>query len=524
MANTINCPVCGKLTDSRLDSCPHCGAYLKSRRQRHQASAAKPRKGCPRCGSPVEEGDIICVACGTNLLTGQKIVDEAALRRRRRKLPAGWLIGAGAAALLIVVIGVLWYYAAKGDPLSQARRLAAQDRPLEAQSILEEYIGRVPDDAPATLELARLHWRTEQFEKSAQAFAKAATLDPGNAEAAVFAARAAARSEKSSPRQLADLLARAVSLEPNDAGLWYTLALARGAAGDLPGEIEALERVVALRGTDDSAHWSLGVAYALSGNPALASTEFMTVASGPRKAEALAGLGFVALLQGNAAEAPRRLTEAVESGTLPSAAQAYIALGRMQLAQGAFAEAQGYLENALTAQPDNRQARFLRGLCLQARGRNQEALPDFEQLTSTPGDFSTEAAIQAANVHLAANAPDKARRALDPLARAGGKSAAFFAMQGRVALATGDDEGAFQSFDTAVRTDPAFAGAYLERGLLHIRREALGPGLADLDQYLKLVGDRGAGTSVDEVRALADQLRQAAQGAPGPVAAKEGDA
>jgi tetratricopeptide (TPR) repeat protein len=197
----------------------------------------------------------------------------------------------------------------------------------------------------------------------------------------------------------------------------------------------------------------------------------------------------------------------------------------MQLAQGAFAEAQVNLEKALAAQPDNRHARFLRGLCLQARGRNQEALPDFENLTSTPGDFATEAAIQAANIHLAANAPDKARRALDPLARAGGKSGSFLAMQGRVALATGDDEGAFQSFDTAVRTDPAYAGAYLERGLLHIRREALGPGLADLDQYLKLVGDRGAGTRVEEVRGLAEQLRQAAQGAPpGAVVAKEGGA
>ncbi len=524
MANTINCPVCGKLTDSRLDSCPHCGAYLKSRRQRHQAQATAQKKTCPRCASAVQPGDIICVACGTNLLTGQKIVDEAKLRQRRRTLPAGWLIGIAAAAALVLVIIGLWYYAATGDPRSRAKRLVAQGRPVEAQGVLEEYIARVPNDAPAILDLARLHWNAEDFAKAAQAFSKAASLDPSNVEAAEFAARAAARSGKSSPREMADLLLRTVALKPDDAALWYTLALARGAAGDLPGEIEALERVVALRATDDSAHWSLGVAHALNGNPVLASTEFLTVASGPRKAEALAGLGFVALLQGNADDAPRRLKEAVDAGPLESAGQAYVALGRMLLAQGAFTDAQVNLEEALAAQPDNRQARFLRGLCLQARGRNQEALPDFETLAGSPGEFAADAAIQAANIHLAANAPDKARRALDPLARGGGKTAAFFTAQGRIALATDDNEGAFQSFDTAVRADPTYASAYLERGLLHIRREAIGPGLADLDQYLKLVGDAGAGTRVEEVRGLADQLRQAASSGPGKTAAKEGGA
>ena len=100
------------------------------------------------------------------------------------------------------------------------------------------------------------------------------------------------------------------------------------------------------------------------------------------------------------------------------------------------------------------------------------------------------------------------------MARAGGKTAAFFTVQGRVALATEDNEGAFQAFDTAVRTDPTYAEAYLERGLLHIRREAIGPGLADLDHYLKLVGNQGAGTRVEEVRGLAEQLRQTAKGAP----------
>lgn len=512
MANTINCPVCGKLTDSRLDSCPHCGGYLKSRRQKQaQPAAAKARKTCPRCGSGVQEGDIICVACGTNLLTGQKIVDEARLRQRQRTIPMGWIIGGIAAAVLIIVVGFLWIYAVTRDPLSQARRLAEDGRTMDAINLLQEYVERVPNHAPATMELARQQWNIQQFDDAAINFAKVVQLDPQNRDAAIFAARAAARSGIASPRELAELLERAAALEQDDAGLWYTLALARGAAGNNAGAIEALQRVIELRATDDSAHLAMGVTQGLSGNVEVAETEFLTVGPGERKAEALAGLGFLALLKGNTAEAPRRLSEAAAAGPLPAAAQVNLALGRLQLEQGAFAEAQSSLETALAADPQNRHAQFLHGLCLQARGRPQEALVDFETLMNTPGDFASEAAIQAADIHISLNVLDRARRALDAAARAGSKPAAFFTAQGRLALASQDEEGALSNFDTAVRTDPSYAGAYLERGLVHIRRDAIAQGLADLDTYLKLVGDGGAGTRIEEVRALADQLRQAGQ-------------
>lgn len=514
MANTINCPVCGKLTDSRLDSCPHCGGYLKSRRQRPAqpgAAASKARKTCPRCGAGVQEGDIICVACGTNLLTGQKIVDEARLRQRQRSLPVGWLIGGGVAAALIVVIGFLWIYAVTRDPLSQAKRLADDGRTMDAISLLQEYVERVPNHGPATMELARLQWRIQQYDDAAINFAKVSQLDPENAEAALYAARAAARSGLASPRELAELLERAAALEENDAGLWYTLALARGASGNNAGAIEALQRVIDLRATDDSAHLAMGVAQGLNGDLDAAETEFLTVGPGDRKAEALAGLGFVALIRGNTADAPRRLSEAVAAGDLPSSAPVNLALGRMQLEQGAFAEAQVSLESALAADPNSRQARFLHGLCLQSRGRPQEAITDFESLMNTAGEYAGEAAIQAADLHISLNVPDRARRALEAAARNGTKSAAFFTAQGRLALITQDEEGALSNFETAVRTDPSYAGAYLERGLLHIRRDAIVQGLADLDTYLNVVGDRGAGTRIEEVRALADQLRQAGQ-------------
>lgn len=518
MANTINCPVCGKLTDSRLDSCPHCGAYLKSRRQKSQARTAAPRsaKSCPRCGSTVQEGDIICVTCGTNLLTGQKIVDEAAMRRRR-SIPWGWIAGIAAALLIIAAIAGLWIFAAARDPITQAQRLAADGDTLAAEGLLETYTERVPDDVDALMELGRLQMRNNKPERAAASFARASRLNPSDPEAALLAASASAQSAGGASPEFIDLMQRAADLNSSDPGLWYVLALARGVNGDYTGEVAALERVVELRPSDDSARLSLGVAHGLSGNVDRARNELMAVGEGPRKGDALAALGFVSAMQGDVDQAERRLNEAVKADDLSMKAESNVVLGRLKLEQGAFQEAQAYLEAALAADQNHRQARFLHGLCLQARGRFQDALGDFEQLTTAPGPFAAEAGVQAADIHLTLNAPDRARRALDEAARAGANSAAFHTVHGRISMAGEDDVRAMSEFDLAIRTDPEYASAYLERGLLHVQQDATVEGLADLDRYLELVGDGARGSRVGDVRMLAEQLRQAAQGPEGAV-------
>ncbi|HPO17047.1 MAG TPA: zinc ribbon domain-containing protein, partial [Candidatus Hydrogenedentes bacterium] len=73
-----NCPFCGKLTDPKLAACPHCGGPLRSKSSRLGGASGRsaPAHQCPNCKSPVQEGDIICVRCGTNLLTGQKVAEE----------------------------------------------------------------------------------------------------------------------------------------------------------------------------------------------------------------------------------------------------------------------------------------------------------------------------------------------------------------------------------------------------------------------------------------------------------------
>jgi len=512
VANTINCPVCGKLTDSRLDSCPHCGAYLKSRRQQHKAQqAARTTKTCPRCGSGVQEGDLICVSCGTNLLTGHKIVDEAA-SRKRRSMPRGLIAGVSGVTTIVLAVVALWFFVATSDPLRQAERLAADGRTLEAMDILAEYVQNVPDDAPALLQLGRLQWMNNRRSDAAATFARASRLAPSNADAAMSAAIASASTNPGATPDFIDVLQRAADLNPSDPGLWYVLGLAHGVNGDYAGEVGALERTLNLRPTDDSAKLSLGIAQALNGDASSARSVLQAVGDGERKADAIAATGFVAALNGDATTAERRLNDALGREGLTLSGSAGVTLGRMKLLSGAYGEAQGYLDQALASDPNNRLALYLRGLCLQARGRFQDALTDFERLTSEPGPYAGEAGVQAADVHLAMNAPDRARRALDDASRAGSRSAAYYSVAGRLALASGDPEGALIQFDTAIRTDPNYASAYLERALIHIQRDDIAPGLADLEKYLKTAGEGAPGSRIAEVRALAEQLRQAAGG------------
>lgn len=108
MAGMITCPTCGKLTDPRLDSCPHCGIRVQVNAAGTPTRAAAAQKEtCPNCSALVQDGDIICVACGTNLLTGQKIVHEkkAAAPVAPKITPQILLVGL--IVLLVIVVGVL---------------------------------------------------------------------------------------------------------------------------------------------------------------------------------------------------------------------------------------------------------------------------------------------------------------------------------------------------------------------------------------------------------------------------------
>ena len=507
VASMQNCPYCGKLTDPNLEACPHCGGSLRKSAPPGQR-ADRARQTCPNCKAMVQEGDIICVVCGTNLLTGQKIAEERAAKPDRR-MPL--LIGVGVLILILLLVGGLWAYLSTRDPYNQALDLIEQNQFLEAQEILQAHVQESPEDRRALYELGKLQWRNTNYADAAATFERVVGLDPSNAEAAYWAVASHELANPGAPsrtRQV-ELLERVVQSNPQDRRGWYLLALAYGTQGNSAKQIEALERLKQLDPTNPAPRSALGVALALEGRYDEANQELALAQSEGQSPEALVLQGFVSNLEGAEDEAIEELRTAAGQESTALRWEALTQLGKLLIERGQFAEARGYLDQALALRTNDPQTRYLRAVAIKGLGRFQEALSDFEQLSRENSPYATPASVQAADIYLALDNPERARATVDRIAAdADQVGAPYYTVRGRVLASLGEDSAAQEAFGRAVNADPSYAPAYLESGLLYVRRDALQQGLRDLDTYLGLLGENAEGPQVAQIRELTNQLRQ----------------
>ena len=507
----INCPYCGKLTDPKLESCPHCGGYVQKVPGQPQAAVGGAKQTCPNCHALVQDGDIICVACGTNLLTGQKIADEKKVKAAvaRSKAP---LMAVGAAVLVVLLlIGVAYaFYALTRDPVDQATQMALAGNLLEASEVLDTHLEKHQDDARAQLVSGKIRWEMGQFPQAANAFEAALKLDSQNAEAGMLAVLSlASQGAQSRPRQIA-ILRQITDQHPDNQEAWHLLALELGAENEIDGQMEALNALIELTASPTAAtRQSLGIALALQGNYAAAQSELnAAMAEAEKQADVSAALGLVANLGGSAEEAQALLRGALD-GSTSIREQALTRLGMLLIAQGDFSEAQGLLTQAIAANGKNTTAQFFYAVCLQASGLMLEALNEFEAVAQAGGLFSVEASVRVADIMLAQGDPEKARSAVERAEEAGGASAALRTTRGRIMAALGQDSGAREAFQRAMATDPAYAPAHLEAGLLNIKQQRFAEGVAELDKYLTLLGPDAQRPEFEGVRTLVSQLKQA---------------
>jgi len=507
MASTTHCPYCGRLTDPKLENCPHCGNRLI--RGIQQAGAGSPRPTCPSCHAPVQAGDIICVGCGTNLLTGQKIAEERKRpaaekdKHNRHKLLAG-----GAAALLLIAAGIFVAYLLMRDPVEQAVKLAKAGKYLEASNVLSKCVERTPKNARAHFELGKCQWSLNQFVPASDSFEEASRLDPKNREAGMLAvvSLASIKDPPTRDRQIT-VLKRVVQEYPDDAQARYLLALELGAQGDVAGEIEALETLVNLDPANARTHESLAVARASQKDYEGAEKELQEAAQHNAALDP-AALGFVAYLGGKQEEAVEHLRRAVEAGSSVKN-EALTRLGLLLAAQGRFKDAQDYLTQAVKGEKDNADAQFFRAVCYQAGGMGAEALKDFGAVAQTSGPLAAEAALRTADLYLSQGETEKAREAMEKAASAGLRSPGLNTVRGRISAASGQLESARADFNKEIEADPDYAPAYLENGLLYIKQQLFGDAIEQLEHYLELMGTDVQGAPRAEIEILVNQLKQA---------------
>ncbi len=509
----MNCPYCGKLTDPKLGSCLHCGGPLRIKPPQVPGTQAAqaPAHQCPQCKSPVQEGDIICVRCGTNLLTGHKVADEqpepVEERPRRSVLPA---LGVTLLVfVLLAALGGLIYYLYQ-DPVAEARRLASTNV-LKAIEILDKYTQKNAEDAKAQLLFGKLTFQAQSFDRAAAAFNTASKLDAANVEAGFLALLAAAKLPGGEGRnQQIATLRRIVEAHPDNKEAWYLLGLALGASEDLAGQKEAFQRAIALDSALNGAHRNLAITQALLGEFPEAAKELDEARrQAQRDGDTAAAAAFIDSLNNRPAEAATALQQALQDGTSVADA-ARLRLGMILMAEGKPDEALPHLREAKASPNAPPEAAFQFALCLQANKLDTEALTEFERIATAGGPRAGEAAVQMALLYLNQGNPDRAGETIQRAAQLGLASAKFYTVQGCVRLALNNTAEAQQAFRNALQADPSYPPAHLENGLLQVARGALKEGLEELKRYKELAGQEHLGSRAREIELLINQLEQTA--------------
>ena len=300
LATMTNCPYCGKLTDPKLDGCPHCGGYLKKKVAAATPVALKNSQSCPACRAVVQQGDIICVVCGTNLLTGQKIADAPDPESSSSGIPIAGIV-IGVTATIAIVLGGIWMYTSSSNPVERARALIEDFNYPEAHALLQDYITKDPDNEEAMFELAKLQWRAKEFGEAAISFENVIEINPANIDAGLLAVLCLqlTGNAQSNYHEIS-ILEKISENADRDARVWLMLAMAKGARGegdDYTEQATALEQVLELSPDSKLDHLDLGIGQALLGNYQRAKSELNQVSSTEENGTALAFLGYVAVLE-----------------------------------------------------------------------------------------------------------------------------------------------------------------------------------------------------------------------------------
>ena len=389
MAKMIDCPYCGKLTDPNLSNCPHCGGSLAHKSVVPQrVSLGRGRQTCPACKALVQDGDIICVACGTNLLTGQKVTKEPAAAEVERtwELPSPRVLGGVAVAVVVLLLLAAWTFILTRDPKTRAARLIEDGSYIEAAEVLEEYVAEAPDDSEARVTLGQLLYRNNRFGAAASSFEEALRLHPTDTRAAYWALASAIRAGGE-----ADLVRRKrlveqlVELDPADAEAWYLLALMRQASGDIDGARTALDRFRSSGGDAAIFDWNRGLMLAGSGDLAGANGAFASAVGTSRDADAKAAQAMVAMLQRQFGRAKDLLLDVESASELTIDWEVKTALGKLYLTEGDFGRAADAFNAALASNPVNKSARYFRGVAHAASNNPQQEMTDFEYLLKARG-------------------------------------------------------------------------------------------------------------------------------------------
>jgi tetratricopeptide (TPR) repeat protein len=249
--------------------------------------------------------------------------------------------------------------------------------PAGAREQLEKAVQLDPSSPEAHFQLAAVLRSLSLPEESKAQLGLYQTLMASRGQKDVAAAKANEAREllrKGDTREAVDLYRQAVEKDPNDAHLYYDLAIALERKGDRKGELEAISKAIELDPEFAAAHNQLGLLRLQLGQAAEGEKEFKTaIGLNPHEVEAHNNLGILYGQQGRDAEAAELFRAAIESD--PGYAPSYVNLAVVLASQTQFGEAESALKKAIRLEPDNAQTRALLTRVQNQLGQQSNAHP-----------------------------------------------------------------------------------------------------------------------------------------------------
>gem|GEM_PF-4465776 len=497
------CPQCGKAIGDVTGTCPYCGVVLEPAgpAAEAEASAVSDEGKCPHCGAQLKPGDIICVECGTNLLTGGRVVTKK--RAKRARPGRGVLV----AALIVVVVlagvaaAVLYY---RQDYAAEARRLFLENRLTEAAESYEKALRRNEQDPRLNFESALVALELEDYDTAAERFARVIEVDPTNTRARLLLGVTYALS--------GDLIRELTTLEravmdSSNAAAHFVLGLAYAIADRREEGLEQLRNAVSLEPNNTEYRRYLGAVYVGLGRYAEAIELLESVlGQEPRNPETrlLAGVSYT--VQGATENAVTLLAAAAETGTAYEAITRYY-LGVAYALSGRYGDAVRELKESLRLQPGNPTAHLALGLTYSIEGRSQEALYEFEKIGDTMSFEAASSSAEAGRILIDQGEIGRAEQQIRQALEADPDNYMAHVAMGYFYSKQGNDAEAVREYREAIRLNPEGAAAHLFLAVHYTNQKDFGEAARELEKY----AERSPSPETREtIGALAEQLKYSA--------------
>ncbi|MCW5632314.1 MAG: PEP-CTERM system TPR-repeat protein PrsT [Rubrivivax sp.] len=370
----------------------------------------------------------------------------------------------------------------------------------QAESNLTRALRAMPQHTGARALLAQTYMRTNQPAKALEVLAPA--IEQASADGATLALAGEANMVLGDVKRADELFKRAAKAAPSDPRVRTSVALAQYARGDTQPAIDALESIAATEGSGTRADFALVSARMRAGDVAgaLKAVDGLQKKMPDRPTpDLLRGRVLLARKDTTAAAAAFEAALMKDPKFVPAAA----ALAGLDIAAGRGEAARKRLQDVVTADPLNVQARVaLADVTMRTGGTGAEVSQIYAAAVKANPTQVQPRLLQVDHLLRTGDAPAALIAAQDAVAALPGQSEAQAAL-GRAQLATGDARQAAATFGQLASRNPTEAVHQLRLAEAHVAAKDLGAARTALRKALEI--DPGSFAAKRSLAALALQ-------------------